>query len=583
MTATIKTPPTGPQKTPRAERRATVRATQKAVKKGQSDGRMPDTTFAQGVEQLARIVREYFLPYQWAWITDESQLKLYPKSRRIGITYGTSFRCVLKCLRNANLTQWVSSKDLELAQEFISQYVTKWCELANQFSIVIGATEIINLGKDSKGNDVTAFQVRFPNGSRIVSLSSNPKKFAGKGGDILIDEMDLHEFQGPLYDMAMPCIDWGGQLEIVSAYDPDGSEETVFAQLVREAREGGNPKGWSLHQTDIVQAVEQGIVEKVNAAKAKRNFKVLSREEFIEDKRKKCRNTEAWLSQYMCQPVNAAGQQAFAKMDLENSLADYVPTIERFEGKEALRIYKPGTAPDPVVAEYVANDLQKEIFWILSQYKGCSFSIGYDVAQKNHLASIAVNAKQGTRKKLVALFLFHGCSGDSQFFVVDGLMAGLGATGAGDVTGPGIDVCSRIATKWGESRWESVNFSASKRELVGEAVGAFERGEQILPREPRYIKTDLAAVRRATAAGGKSTYTEATNELLEESHCDLAYSIMLAIRAAGKCGIVGFESVAMGRGGHGDAETLGRGDFDNFLRPNHDDDLAPTGTERENW
>ena len=41
----------------------------------------------------------FFLPYQQRWIDDESPLKLYEKSRRIGITYATAFRCVLKCLR----------------------------------------------------------------------------------------------------------------------------------------------------------------------------------------------------------------------------------------------------------------------------------------------------------------------------------------------------------------------------------------------------------------------------------------------------------------------------------------------------
>ena len=190
--------------------------------------------------KLETLRRDYFLPYQWKWILDESPMKLYPKSRRIGITFGTSYRCVRKCLRRKNFTQWVSSKDLLLAREFVTDYVAKWCKLAN---IVASGLEGEQLELIDPAKDVTAYIVRFPNGSRIVSLSSNPNAFAGKGGDVLLDEVDLHDDSGILIDMATPCTMWGGQLEVVSAFAADGSTETPFAKLVEEVEEHGNPMG----------------------------------------------------------------------------------------------------------------------------------------------------------------------------------------------------------------------------------------------------------------------------------------------------------------------------------------------------
>ena len=67
----------------------------------------------------------YFLPYQLRWINDDSALKLYEKSRRVGITYATSFRCVRKCLRepaDSSFVQWVASRDELTAKEFATAY-----------------------------------------------------------------------------------------------------------------------------------------------------------------------------------------------------------------------------------------------------------------------------------------------------------------------------------------------------------------------------------------------------------------------------------------------------------------------------
>ncbi len=243
----------------------------------------------------------YFLPYQLRWIADDSEMKLYEKTRRAGITYATSYIAHRKCMISLDpeFVQWVSSRSEDLALEFIKVYVAKWAAASNAVSSGLTG-ENIQVIDPEKG--IRAFVVQYKHGPRIVSLSSTPEAFAGRGGDILLDEVDLHKDPGKLIDMASPCTTWGGRLEAVSAYSVDGSPDSVFAKLVRDAK-GSNPMRWSLHRTTLLDAIAEGFVEKVNEVTGKHT----TREEFIASCRAKCRNEAAYRSQYMCEPCDDGG------------------------------------------------------------------------------------------------------------------------------------------------------------------------------------------------------------------------------------------------------------------------------------
>ena len=241
-------------------------------------------------------VNDYFLPYQRAWILDDSPMKFYEKSRRIGITYATSFRVNDKCLRRRNFTQWVTSRDELTAHEFITDYIARWAKASN--AVCRGL-----LGDDLQVIDpergIRAFVATYEaTGSRVVSLSSTPEAFAGKGGDVLIDEADLHKDSGRVIDMALPCTTWGGQLEVLSALSVDGGPNTPFCKMGRDILENGNPMGWSFHRTTIVDAVEQGFVEKLNEVTGQH----YTRDAWLAMMRAKCRTEEAWQTQYMIEP-----------------------------------------------------------------------------------------------------------------------------------------------------------------------------------------------------------------------------------------------------------------------------------------
>lgn len=247
-------------------------------------------------------VTPYFLPYQNRWLLDDSPLKLWEKSRRIGATYGSGYRStVKKCARRKKFTQWVSSRDLLTARELITDYVALWCRALNIAAANLDepVLEVV----DPK-RDIGAYVVRFANGSRIVSLSSTPEAFAGKGGDVLLDELALHEDPEKLLTMAIPCTTWGGQVEVLSAYPADATPGSdYFGKLCRDAREGGNPMGWSLHRTTIDDALAEGLAAQV-ALVSKRPD--LTSESFRATLRARCVSEDAWRSQYLCQPVVGA-------------------------------------------------------------------------------------------------------------------------------------------------------------------------------------------------------------------------------------------------------------------------------------
>lgn len=68
---------------------------------------------------------KHFLPYQIRWLNDNSKIKIWEKSRRIGATYVQSFEDVQDCLNKKVPAVWFSSADESAAKEYID-YCEMW-------------------------------------------------------------------------------------------------------------------------------------------------------------------------------------------------------------------------------------------------------------------------------------------------------------------------------------------------------------------------------------------------------------------------------------------------------------------------
>lgn len=468
----------------------------------------------------------FFLPYQQRWILDEAPMKLAEKSRRVGYTFATSYRSTQKCLRRPRgFTQWVSSRDMLTAKEFVTDYVSKWARAANVVATGLG-------GDDARVIDpergITAFVVQFETGNRIVSLSSTPEAFAGKGGDVLLDEVDLHKDSGSLIDMALPCTVWGGQLEAVSAYKVDGSPSSTFARLCQDAR-GANPMGWSFHRTTIEDAVRDGFAAKLSEVTGQ----PISGEEFLARERGKCRTEAAWLSQYLCQPQDDGG--ALLPYGLIASCEDAALNhcvVERAEPP----VLDPRCGP-----LYLGGDIGRKhdltVFWLLERLGDVRWTRWVCRLEKVlYREQLAILDQVLRHPRLVRACL--------------------------DATGIGAMLAEEAALRHGQYRVEQIQFTApAKMEIGTPMLPAFQDRTVRIPALPS-IREGLHKVRKTTTAAG-NVRLEADSD--DAGHADEFWGLAMALHASAS---------TMGGPVYGEAplrsgpEARDRG----WLRPRHDGD-----------
>lgn len=440
----------------------------------------------------------YFLPYQERWISDEATLKLAEKSRRVGFTYASSYRMFQKCMkRGRGFTQWVSSRDQFTAQELIRDYVAKWCALANVAAKGMYGDNVQVFDTDK---DIKAFVCEFPNGARIVSLASTPEVFAGKGGDVFLDEVDLHKDPGKLIDMAMPCIMWGNQLEAVSAYAVNGTKNTPWAKMVAQAK-GANPQGASLHRVTIDDAIAEGIAEKIGEATGK----AVTREAFRAKLRALCRTAAAWESQFLCIVQDAGGR--------------LIPVQK-------------------IVPCEIGRD---ELALILARNPHAPRFGGYDVARRQHASAWHEYAQIGTGLYLADRQTWHAADFDAQEAWISARMTDANKPRVSrmgmDATGLGMQMAERMAKKF-PGRVDQVNLESHRRtELCVMLADRFER-QRIFVYADDQLRADLSGPVRAAAANGALRVIVPAFDVkgpdgeTQTSHCDEFMAAVLANGAA---------------------------------------------------
>jgi phage FluMu gp28-like protein len=274
----------------------------------------------------------YFLPYQTAWQQDAARLRICQKSRQIGLSYVDSYDSVVKAALANGRDVWVMSRDEAQAKQYI-RYCKRWANVLQYAAEDLG--ELVFSPYTGKAAKVQVLS--FASGFSVYALSSNPDAIVGKTGHVKLDEFALHKDQRTLYAVAKPVIQWGGTLSVISTHRGIG---TVFNEIITDIRERGNRMGWSLHTIPIQLAVEQGLVEKINASNAGRveasrsliatghgpndaaDPAVLkaTREEWLRRQRAECIDEEQWLQEYCCSPADEA--TAFISYELLSSCTE---------------------------------------------------------------------------------------------------------------------------------------------------------------------------------------------------------------------------------------------------------------------
>jgi phage FluMu gp28-like protein len=182
------------------------------------------------------------------WANDLASVKVYEKSRRIGITWTESADAVLSAAWRFGSDYWYIGYNKEMALEFI-EAAAGWARRLNQAAHLI--EEFTMADED---NDILAYHLRFASGHKIVALSSRPSNLRGKQGVAIIDEAAFHDDLPELLKAALALTIWGGSVHIISTHS---GASNPFNQLVIDIRAGRKP--YSLHRTTLDDALAQGL------------------------------------------------------------------------------------------------------------------------------------------------------------------------------------------------------------------------------------------------------------------------------------------------------------------------------------
>lgn len=257
----------------------------------------------------------YFLPYQQRWLDDNSQIKIWEKSRRIGATYVQSYEDVRDCINKKVPSVWFSSADESAAKEYID-YCEQWVKLFHASAKQIGEVVIDN------EKDIKALVIEFSNGRKIHALSSNPKGFRSKGGKVVLDEFAFHNNAEELWKAARPCITWGYPLRILSTHN---GQNCLYYKFLEQTKKG--KLNWSHHKTPIQLAVSEGLVERIY----QRKTTLQEQEAWLKNEEENCFDEYTWLQEYCCIAVDESS--AFLPYDLISSceLEDILKPLEEIQ------------------------------------------------------------------------------------------------------------------------------------------------------------------------------------------------------------------------------------------------------------
>src|SRR3954471_6909730 len=472
----------------------------------------------------------FFLPYQLRWITDDSPLRLAEKSVRIGWTYCDAFKNVRKRLHHARRDYLFSSKDQSTAVEYVSTCY-QFCELYNKTKAILshGVEDLkVPIFKEGKNTgfteEVKVGYIKFDNGSRILSFSSNPHALRAYGGDVGLDEFAFHADAETLWASASGRITWGFDLAIWSSHF---GRDTLFYNFTREAAKG---KGsWSHYKVTLLDAIDSGLVEKINQIRGTN----LTRDQFIQNCKTRSRLPEVFEQEYMCNPCGGtAGIVNWSVLD--RCRVDYNLERVHLEQNQVTDLFGDYHAQFQYDREARIRSFIQQSFRNLLENDSDQYRLGFDVAAsgRGKLTVIYIDRLNGNNFQLAALFT---CRTDDWHFikyVLFTFMRSLRSVSAcGDETGLGRQICWEACQHFG-GQFKGVNFASEKSDIGFILMNQLAVGEKQIPRDPSHddIASDFLALRMHNA-GNRWIFTESPNPFNSASHCNIAWAAGLASKA----------------------------------------------------
>lgn len=418
-----------------------------------------------------------FMPYQVAWLEDNSQIKLYEKSRRIGLTFVQAFEDVRDAGVLGLYNVWFSSNNETNAREYID-YCKKYAKALNAVFQLSEATLIDD-------GDALTFVLNFKNGKKITGLSSSPNQLHGKGGKIVLDEFARRDNEMEVWEAASPAaLVWGYPIRIISTHRGKGS---VFYSFIKRLERG--ELKWKHYKTTFVEAVRQGLAEKSLRKKCSRE----EEDAYIEQIRKSVGDDSIWAQQFMCEPADE--NETFVTYTLleKAAQAELMPFTQLWECKKLFAGLDIGRFKDLSVL-WIIEEVNPNLFITRHIYT----IQGTDFVQQEAKIGAFLDELPNLRRLCI------------------------------DRTGMGIGITDHLQDKYGKARIEGVNFSAVVKESMAFRMKkCLEDGSFLIPAD-RSIMDDFQLIKQSvTVSGNIRLQADRQNG----SHADYFWGAALSLEA----------------------------------------------------
>lgn len=217
---------------------------------------------------------DLLLPFQRAWVEDDSRFKVWNASRQIGKSFTSACEAVRDCQLHPG-TLWVVLSAGE-------RQSLEWMEKAKQW--VKAFAMVMDFIEEREGPQalMKSAEIRFANGSRIIALPANPDTARGYSGNIILDEFAIHRDGAAIWRSMYPSITnpLKRELKVRVMSTPKG-EGNMFHQIWTK-------DGWSKHRTTITDAIAGGL--KLNA----------------DQMREQCADEDTWRQEFMCEFIDSS-------------------------------------------------------------------------------------------------------------------------------------------------------------------------------------------------------------------------------------------------------------------------------------
>lgn len=456
------------------------------------------------------------LPYQKAWIADESPLKIAEKSRRTGLTWAEAADAVLtaSAAKSAGGTNhFYVGSNKEMAIEFIDA-CAMWARAFNR-----AASEVQEEIIQDEDKDILTYTIHFTSGFKIQALSSRPSNMRGRQGNVTIDEAAFHEQLAEVLKAALALTMWGAKVRLISTHN---GAENLFNELIQDSRAGR--KRYSVHRITLDDACRDGLYKRICQVRGI-PWSQEAEDEWKENLLRDTATREDALEEYYCVPKSGGGAY-LSRAIIEARMRD-TPVL-RFEGSAEFNAW-----PEHLREAEMRDWCEAHLRPLLAALDPTELhAFGEDFGRSGDLTVIApIAIGQTLRRRVPFLVELRNVPFRQQeqalHYIVDRLPR-LQA-GALDARGNGQYLAEQTAYRYGAGRIAAVMLSqAWYLEHMPKVKAAFEDDLIEIPRD-RDVLDDLRAIQ---VIKGIPRLPEGKTGDAKNRHGDAAIAIALAYIAS---------------------------------------------------